>query len=121
MQFNISIHTESNVIDFALLPNQHSVVYSMDPSHQAFSTDVAADNGKQSSRSLVGSLNYCMESKTWKESEALQANLIAATRECACSHVNGSQAGADEGKPLTELLYSLEGLRKRTAENEIDI
>ena len=121
MQFNTSIRTEGNVIDFALLPNQHSVVYSMDPFHLAFSTVVAADTGKQSSRSLVGSLKYCMKSKIWKENEALQANLVAATRECSCSHVNGSQAGVDEGKPLAELLYSLESLRKRTSENETDI
>ena len=121
MQFNTSIHTEGNVIDFALLPNQHSLVYSMDPFHQAFSTVVKADTGKQSSRSLVGSLNYCTESKIWKENETLQANLVAATRECSCSHVNISQAGADEGKPHTELLYSLEGLRKRTSEIETDI
>ena len=121
MQFHTSIRTESNVIDFALLPNQHSVVYSMDPSHQPFSTGVTTDTGKESSRSLVGSLNYCMKSKTWNENEDLQANLVKATRECACSHVNGSQTGADEGKPLTELVYGLESLRKRTSENETDI
>ena len=121
MQFNTSVHTEGNVIDFTLLPNERSVVYSMDPFHQAFSTVVTADTGKQTPRSLVGSLNYCMESKIWKENESLQANLVAATRQCSYSHVDVSQTGADEGKPLTELLYSLEGLRKRTSEIEIDI
>ena len=75
---------------------------------------------EESSRSLVGSLKYCMQSKTWKENEDLQENIVTATRECACGHVNGSQPGADEGKPLTELLYSLESLRKRNSENETD-
>lgn len=121
MQFNTSIHVDGNVIDLTVLPDQNSVVYSMDTSHQAFSTKASVETVKQSSRGLVGSLRYCTDSKTWKENEALQANVIAATRECADSHLYVPQAGAAEGKSLTELFYGLESLRKRGSEIETDI
>lgn len=121
MQFNASIFTKSNVIDLTILHNQSSLVYSMDTSHQAFSTDASADIGNQSPSNLVGSLSYCSDSKTWKENQALQANLVAATRECADSHLNDPQAGTINGKSLTGLLYGLESLRKRGSENEIDL
>ncbi|KAF6240269.1 hypothetical protein HO173_001880 [Letharia columbiana] len=121
MQFSASIHTESNVIDVTILPNQSSVIYSMDTCHQAFSTDASADTGKQGPRSLVGSLIYDLDSKTWEENQALQANLVAATRECADSQLHVPQAGAAKGKSLRELLYGLESLRKRGSENETDV
>ena len=121
MRFNASIHTESNVIDLTVLRNQSSVIYSMDNAHQAFSTDLSADNGGQSPRNLLGSLSYCTDAKTWKENQVLQANLIAATRECADNHLHVPQAGAAKGKSLVELLYGLESLRKRGSENETDV
>ena len=69
----------------------------------------------------MGSLSYCTESKTWKENQDLQANLVAATRECADSHLHVSQAGVAHGKPLTDLLYGLESLRKRGSDNETEV
>lgn len=121
MQYNTCIHTESNVIDLTILRNQSSIVYSMDTSHQAFTTDALADSGKQSSRSLMGSLSYCADSDTWNENQALQANLVAATKECADSHKHARHAGTAKGKSPTELLYGLESLRKRGSENEANL
>ena len=118
MQFSTITHTESNVIDVTVLRNQSSVVYSMDTCHQAFSTDALADTGKRSSRSLMGSLSYYTDSKTWKENQALQANLAAATKECADSQLHVPQQGAAKEKSFTELLYGLESLRKRGSEIE---
>lgn len=120
IEVNTTIHTESNVIGLTVLRDQSSVVYSMDTFHQAFSTD-AQDTGKQISRSLVGSLNYCTESQTWQENRALQSKLVAATSDWADSHLHVPQAVATEGKSLTDLLYGLESLRKRGSENEIDM
>ena len=119
LQFDASIQTPSNVIDLALLRNQCSVVYSMDTFHQAFSTDASADDGKLNP--LVGYLSYVTESKTWKVNEALQANLVAAMRECAEGNLRASRIGTAGGKSLTDLLYGLESLRKRGSENETDI
>lgn len=121
MKFNASIHTQGNVIALTVLRNQSSVVYSMDTLHQSFSTDASADTGEQRSRSLVGSLTYRMDTETWEENQTLQANLVAATRECADSHASIPQAGTAKGKPLTELLYGLESLRKRGSEKETDV
>ena len=121
MQFSTSIHTESNVIDVTVLRDQSSVVYSMDTSHQAFSIDVLANPETQSSRSLMGSLSYDMDSKAWRQNQTLQANLVAATKECADSQLHLPQPGAAREKSLTELLYGLESLRKRGSEIEIDV
>ena len=121
MQFNTSIHTKSNIIDVTVLRNQSSVVYSMDTSHQAFSTDALADTETQSSRSLMGSLSYDTDSKAWRENQTLQANLVAAMKECADSQLHIPQPGAAREKSLTELLYGLESLRKRGSEIEIDV
>ena len=121
MQFNASIPTESNVIDLTVLHSQSSIVYSMDTSHQAFSKDALGDSEKSNSRSLVGSLRYCTDSKIWKANEALQGNLAAAMRERADSILHAPKAGAAKGKSLTELLYGLESLRKRGSENETDV
>lgn len=93
----------------------------MDTCHQPFATDTSADTERQSSRSLMGSLSYCRDSDTWEEDVSLQANLDAATRECADSHPDTPEAGAAKGKSLTELLYGLESLRKRGSENETDV
>lgn len=117
MQFHASIHTESNVIDSTLVSNQSSVVYSMDPSHQAFSTDALVNTKIPNSRSLVGSLSYCPDSKTWKVNGSLQERLVEAMRECAQGNLQVPQIGAATEKPLTELLYGLESLRKRGADN----
>ena len=117
-----SIYTESNVIDMTLLPDQTSVVYSMDICHEAFSTDATTDNEPSDPRSLMGSLSYCRDSKTWKANDSLQAKLVGATRECADSNLNAPQVTAAKGKSFTELFYGLESLRKRGSENsEIDV
>ena len=122
VQFHTSISTESHVIDLTILRNQASVVYSMDTSHQASSTDVPADSKTSSAQHLVGSLSYCIDSKNWKVNESLQANLDRAMRECADANPNVSQIGAAKEKPITELLYGLESLRKRGSDNnETDV
>ena len=121
MQFNTTIRTESNIIDVTVLHNQSSIVYSMDTSRQAFSIDALADIEKQSSRSFVGSLSYYTDSKTWEENHALQADLVAATKECADSQLHVPQPGAAKEKSLTELFYGLESLRKRGSEFETDL
>lgn len=121
MQFSTSTHTESNIIDLTVLRNQNSVVYSMDTLHQAFSIDALADTEKQSSRSFMGSLIYDSDSKAWKENQALQANFVAATKECADSQLHIPQPEAAREKSLTELFYSLGSLRKRGSEVEIDV
>ena len=118
MQFNTSIHTEGNVIDLTLLREQKSVIYSMDTFHQAFSTHALADTGEQNSRSLVGSLAYCGDTQSWKVNEDLQANLVAATRECSDSSLDVRREEGPKGSSLVDLLYGLEGLRKRGTENE---
>ena len=69
----------------------------------------------------MGSLSYSTDSDTWKEDKSLQANLVAAARECADSRLYVPQAGAAKGKSLTELLYGLESLRKRGSDNETDV
>ncbi len=121
MQYHASMHTESNVIDLTVLPDQISIVYSMDNSHQAFSTSAAVDSVKSNIRSLVGSVSYYIDSGTWKANEPLQTNLAIAMRECADSNRHGPQARVAQGKSLTELLYGLESLRKRGSENEADL
>ena len=118
MQFNTSIYTESNVIDLTVLRKQESVMYSMDTFHQAFSTHALADTGEGSSRNLVGAMIYCAESKSWKVNEVLQANLAVTMRECADSNPDVPRVEVPKGSSLVDLLYGLEGLRKRGSENE---
>ena len=118
MQFNASIHTESNVIDLTVLGEQRTVIYSMDTLHQAFSTHALADTGEANSRNLVGAMIYCAEFKSWKVDEVLRANLAATMRECADSNPDVPRVEAPKGSSLVDLLYGLEGLRKRGLENE---
>ena len=122
VQFHTNISTECNVIDLTLLRNQNSVVYTMDTSHQASPTGVPADSGTSSSQRLMGSLSYCNNSKKWKVNESLQANLERAMKECAYANPNVSQTEGPKEKPITELLYGLESLRKRGSDNnETDV
>ena len=121
MQYHASMHTESNVIDLTVLPDQSSIIYSMDNSHQNSSTSAAADNVKSNTRSLMGSVSYCIDSGTWKANEPLQADLAIAMRACADSTPHVTQARVAKGKSLTELLYGMESLRKRETENETDV
>ena len=121
MQFDRCIHTESNVIDLTVLREQKSVIYSMDTFHQAFSTYALADTGERNSRSLVGSLIYSADSKRWKVNEVVQANLVAAMRECSDSNLDVPDVVEEsKGRSLVDLLYGLEGLRKRGSENEMN-
>ena len=63
-----------------------------------------------------------MDSKIWKVNGSLQANLERAMKECADANLNVSQTRAAKEKPITELIYSLESLRKRGSENnETDV
>ena len=65
----------------------------------------------------MGSLSYCTDSKNWKVNESLQANLEQAIRECADANLNVSQTREAKEKPITELFYGLESLRKRGPDN----
>ena len=119
VQFHTNISTKSNVIDLTILRYQNSVVYSMDTSHQASSTDVSADSEISSSQCLMGSLSYCTNSENWKVNESLQANLERAIRESANANLNVSRETREaKEKPITELLYGLESLRKRGPDND---
>lgn len=80
------------------------------------------DSGTSGSQRLMGSLSYCKDSNDWKVNGSLQANLERAMRECADANPNVSQTKAAKDKPITELLYGLESLRKRGSDNnETDV
>lgn len=109
--FREAYPTEGNVIDIVVLQDRRSVIYSMDNIYEpASTTNIRRDS---TSIPLVEAIHFLQEPQRWEEDLNLDMDLLPALEKQARCRPMLSQKDVAKGKSLTELLYSLENLRKR--------
>lgn len=113
LAFSRSYITRGNVIDMAVIANQHRIIYSMDCIHTPFSTVVINDSDAQDAAPVIGGISF--SSKT-----PVDEDLVAVMDVCAKQSTITTPESAAKGKTLRDLLYGLESLRKRGADGDTD-
>lgn len=113
--FTESVLLKSNIIDAVYLQHQESIVYSMDPIHQTFSTTEVEGMEKQSERPFVDVL---YQTKKGLENDAgPMKDIVINMRECVDSHHPTLVEETTTVRLLRELIYGLKNLRKRDVED----
>lgn len=110
---------EANVIDMAILSDRGSLIYSMDMIHCRFSTSVTASEEEQHSRLAVGAIRLTADDSWFEKDLDLHEELVPTMEQSARSRLLTEQKNTAKGKSLRELLYGLEGLRKRGGEDGV--
>ncbi|KAG8527047.1 uncharacterized protein KY384_008476 [Bacidia gigantensis] len=109
--------TEGNVISTVALPNSEGLLFSIDSLHIPFSTTIVSDRSDQNLQAYTGivwsSLSSSPPQKALNTAQKLRLSLDA----CASEHDLVEQKNVAKGKSLQELLYGLEGLRKRGSDD----
>ncbi|KAL6715937.1 tRNA (guanine-N(7)-)-methyltransferase non-catalytic subunit trm82 [Lecanora helva] len=114
LKFDRLIVLDANVIDVLFLRNEETVLYSMDTVHRPLSmTTVNVDGGPQTLPS-VGLLTF--GKLGWERRGDHQKHLIDNMEYCLAAQPDLPQNSTAKGKSMKELLYSLQSLRKRDAE-----
>lgn len=113
LAFSGTHSTGGNVIDMAVIANQHRIIYSMDCIHTPFSTIVANDNDAQDAAPVIGGISFSSETP-------LDEDFIAVMDVCAKASTIPTPESAAKGKTLRDLLYGLESLRKRGADGDTE-
>lgn len=109
--------TTGNIVDIAVSQDMLSLVYSMDTLHHPYTATLVGNEDTAPNHS-VGAFTFDVFSNAWTEKTRFEETLLPVLENCAQSQPFVWQTNAAKGKSLTELLYSLESLRKRTNENE---
>ncbi len=108
---------EGNVIDFVVLPETGSIVYSMDNTYETSSTMTLVSDAQQAHRPSMGAVRYTTEGKIFEQDPNFYGHLISAMEKSIEDHPVAEQKDVAKGKSLRELLYGLESLRKRGPED----
>jgi len=116
VSFKASVSLEGNVIDVVFIPPSESVVYSMDAVHKPFSTTIVACAEEQESRPSVGAVQATKLG--WERDTEATRGLVVVMQECLGNQPDILEDGKMKGGSMRELLYNLEGLRKRGSEDE---
>lgn len=114
MSFRKYFLFEGNVLDLAILKDDHRIIYSLDHYHVSSSTTKVAGIEALSSRPMMGSISL-EENDRWAKTSMFEEAL----REV----INGGEADEplvdylhQRGQLIGELLYSRENLRKQGQE-----
>lgn len=117
MGFIGTVPLEGNVIDFAILQEQGTVVYSMDTIHEPFSTTAVASDLKQQTRPSIGATSSGSMFAPPEKNVGSHGKLIASMEQCVKDQPFVMQEAPGKGRSMRELLYGLESLRKRGGED----
>ena len=113
LAFSETYITKGNVIDMAVIANQHRIIYSMDCIHTPFSTVVINDSDAQEAAPVIGGISFSPRAP-------IDEDLIAIMDVCAKTSTITTPESAAKGKTLRDLLYGLESLRKRGADGDTE-
>ena len=119
MHFICSVPVEGNVIDFIILQNQGTILYSMDTVHRPFSTTAVTSERDQQTRPSVGTISFSSIHGSHEDTRRF-AKLISSMENRAKDQPFVSQEAPGKGRSLREMLYGLESLRKRGEEGNDD-
>lgn len=115
IRFRKHIPLPGNVIDVTPLVNKSMIIYSLDNYHTPFSTTVIESSEEQLSRPMIGCLCFD-QSGHWEEVGSLKDSISCMQRIAKSQEPRGY--GLEKGKPLRDLLYGIENLRKRANEEQ---
>lgn len=93
----------------------------MDTIHKPFSTSVTADDQDQNVHSATGALRYNLGGAPNEAVTKSNGKLIAAMARAIEKEPSVLPEPTAQGRSIKELLYGLEGLRKRGTEEQEDI
>ena len=120
LEFREAYPTEGNVLDLTILHDRGSIIYSMDNIHKPFSTTEEEYEGADP-RPLVSAIHFLRGSQRWEEDINLPDELLETMERCAKRRPLVPQKNVAKGKSLKELLYGLEGLRKREMGGDTEV
>lgn len=112
---------EGNVIDSTVLHDRRSIIYSMDSVHKSFSTTTIDTDPEQKQRPSIGAIHFNVESQTWEKDKYLPVGLLLAMDERMKNQNLFERNDIGKGRSFRDLIYSIESLRKRGQENEVDV
>ena len=98
-----------NVLDVEVLENRSTILYSIDNIHEKWSTKIV-DKGPL--RPSVGAVTFSGSAQSWSK-EATFDGIITVMNKEAMAQDGALQQGRGKDAALSELLYSIESLRKR--------
>lgn len=104
-----------NLVDVTTLDEKSTIIYSLDNCHTAYSTTALASKQEQIRRSVLGYLSFD-PSGQWEGIGDLE-NAIACMEQSAKTQEPVINPGSGNERPLRELLYGIENLRKRGQED----
>ncbi|KAL2041451.1 hypothetical protein N7G274_005833 [Stereocaulon virgatum] len=111
-----TIPLSGNIIDFVFLDNQGSILYSLDPIHEPFSTTKVVEEREQQMRPLVGEVLVEWRADPPEMIEGRYGMLVGSMDRCVRRQAFVEVEAKGKGRSMRELLYGLEGLRKRVGE-----
>ena len=105
------MHTEGNVIDAVVCQDTTRILYSVDNFHKPRTTNVRMTDR---SGPFIGALRYQIEDRTWVDESS--AEWVKAINQWSAIEVDAtSDTTADV---LSDLLYSIEHLRKMATDDQ---
>ena len=114
--FSSCISLEGNPISLTYIPNQQSVLYSMDTVYVPFSTMTEeVINPGQRKRPAVGSV--LLTDDGWKKDAEWSMSMIENMEGCLDNTSANSRNPTAKGKSMRELLYNVEVLRKKDSDD----
>ena len=113
MGFIGTVPLEGNVVDFTILHEKGTVVYSMDTIHEPFSTTAVASDLEQQTRPSIGATSFGSMFSPPEKNVRPHGKLIASMEQRVKDQSFVMQETPGKGSSMRELLYGLEGLRKR--------
>ncbi|MCJ1469361.1 tRNA (guanine-N(7)-)-methyltransferase non-catalytic subunit trm82 [Pseudocyphellaria aurata] len=115
IQYRDCCPVSGNVVDVTALDEKCTIIYSLDNCHTAFSTTTIASEKDQISRPMLGYLSF-NSSGHWKGIGDM-GDAITCMEQSAKAQEPVIISGPENERPLRELLYGIENLRKRGQED----
>lgn len=109
MTFRQCLPAVGNILDLAIIESRSTILYSMDNIHEKWSTKVI-DKGPL--RTSFGAVTFSASAQSWSPSAKCEGVTTVMSEE-ALARDEVLQAGGGKEPALSELLYSIENLRKR--------
>lgn len=121
LEYRQTIRVTGNILDLTILPNDGSVIYSIDNTCSPFERTLLDHVIVGERRDHIGYLKFSDSTGRWQEGPCDQTQMSATIK--AVNAVAGSESigGAEDGmqKLGHDFLYSLESLRKKPGNEDL--
>ena len=117
LRFRQYVPLSGNVLDVAILHEESAIIYSLDNYHEPFSIKRAAEPKTNLSRQMIGIIKF-YQNDGWRAGD-VPDNVIASIDRISKVEEPFNEQESERGRPLGELLYTIESLRKRNQADHI--